>query len=48
MALYNSQVVAGQAAAIAEGVRIAQAIIINRSNDGYNRGMPYPRACACA
>lgn len=46
-ALYNSQVVASQTAAIAAGVAEAQAIITMRSNDGYNRASPYPGAQAC-
>lgn len=43
-ALYDSQVVASQTAAIAAGVAQAQAIITMRSNDGYNRMLPYPGA----
>lgn len=45
-ALYDSQVVASQTAAIVAGVAEAQAIITMRSNDGYNRMLPYPGACS--
>jgi hypothetical protein len=45
-ALYDSQVVASQTAAIVAGVAEAQAIITMRSNDGYNRKLPNPGACS--
>lgn len=44
-ALYDSQVVVSQTAAIAAGVLEAQAIITMRSDDGYNGMLPYPGAC---